>query len=42
MLKAQVFHIYEALEVIVIYKYKTFIFVAFSIVLLSLKHFNNG
>ncbi len=40
--KAQVFHIYESTEVVIVSKDEDFIFTAFEVVAPSLKSFNNG
>ena len=42
LLRAQVFYIYETIEVIIIYKDKNLIFVAFQVLVSSFKFFING
>ena len=40
--RAQVFYIYQAFEVVVVYKHKNFMLIAFKVMLLGFTYFNNG
>ncbi len=42
LLKAQVFHIYEALEVVIVCKHNNFMLAALKVVFSSLDQFNNN
>ena len=42
LLKAQTFYIHKILEIVIIYKNKNFILIAFQILMLTLKYFNNN